>query len=142
MRLIECGRSGEVATTLGKYNSHPLVAITRYILAGFIANRQEFAIWRSVGGKPLMPTLFSFGGFLTIQRRGEPVSADELMAEHPFRGSLESCGPDVLIDLLKAENFCRYEGSIRLLDYGGLWAPEFFPRRPAVGIPIAYPLRP
>lgn len=121
MRLLKYLITGEARTRLVKHHQNPIIAGIRYLLIGFITNRQEARLWRKFGEKaPFVPTLGSyFMGFINIQPRGEKVWTLEVYYRHPFRELLVSTVPEhVRADMTKGENFCRYGGKILLCDYG------------------------
>jgi len=88
------------------------------MLWGVIMNRNEMYLWRHVRKPWMMPTLYSFFGIINIQPRGEPITKEELDAEHPFLPMIEAVGTRCGTDVINPENFCRYDGLIKSVDYG------------------------
>lgn len=139
-RLIKYQVSGRVREKLLTYAEEPFLAGISYILSGVLANWNENRLWRESPSRFLMPTLFSCLLF-NIQRRGERVSQEELDANHPLRsvlgGKSSKCGSD----MMKAANFCRYEGRVCLADYGSREAFALFSRPQHRGAALANAVR-
>lgn len=90
------------------------IGILKYLLAGIIANVDEYHFGREFPDLPLAPTMFTLFGLVNIQVRGEPVSASELK-DCPFQ-DIAKAEPE--LDLKETKNFCRIKGRIVLADYG------------------------
>ncbi|MDO8728732.1 MAG: hypothetical protein Q7K26_02435 [bacterium] len=125
-RLLEHWINGEVKERLLTFAENPFLAGIRYIFSGIIANRNERRLWQEFPRRFLIPTLYSFGPLINIQKRGEKISQEELDASHPFQGFLEGMPPKLIADMTRATNFCRYKGRICLVDYGNDEALAFF----------------
>lgn len=94
------------------------VGIAKYLLAGIMANSDEYRFYQEFPNLPLAPTLGSFLGLVNIQVRGGVVDASEL-ADCPFRDIAEA---HPKLDFFKApRQFCRINGQIVLADYGDLF---------------------
>lgn len=125
-RLLEHWVNGEVRIRLLTFAENPYLAIIRYIFSGIIANHNEHQLWQEFPRRFLVPTICSFGWLVNVQERGTSISHEELDASHPFRGLLEDMPLELIGDMTKAENFCRYKGRICLTDYGSEQAFAFF----------------
>lgn len=96
------------------------------LLTGIRANRNEYRLWQEFPRRFLIPTLYSFGWLINIQERGESINQEELDASHPFQGLLEDMPSNLIADMTRATNFCRYQGRICLADYGSDEVLAFF----------------
>lgn len=117
-RLVEHWMNGEVRARLLTFAENPFLAIIRYIFSGIIANRNEYRLWQESRHNFLVPTLYSFWYLINIQKRGESISQKEFITSHPLKKLLAGKSPAFVNDMTQAENFCRYEGQVSLLDYG------------------------
>ena len=125
-RFLHFVKSREVGTKIAYQARNPRLAFNN-IFAGLIANRNEYLLWQKSHRHFLVPTLYSLlGGVINIQRRGERVSAEELIAAHPFRELLAGMPSPIAYDMTKAVNFGKHEGRICLVDYGGETTGELF----------------
>jgi hypothetical protein len=86
------------------------------LCAGMYANRNEYLYYKASKDPRVMPTIAQlFSGWIIIQPRGTPISANELSQKPSLRQrvGVESCEVD------KAAQFCRHpDGRIVLVDYG------------------------
>lgn len=93
------------------------VTAYNYIFAGPLANRNEYQVYGRSCDSRFVPTIaLRFYGLIAVQLRAEPVTATELTLENPFRDlSREQL---MRADIFCLENFGRFGGSVRVLDYG------------------------
>lgn len=117
-RLARYLITGVAPKRLLAYADNPLESAAKHLFAGVAVNRREYRLWQEFPHHFMVPTLYSLRGIVNIQMRGQAISEEELALSHPFRSSLKGMTPDAIGDMVKAMNFCRYEGHICLLDYG------------------------
>lgn len=127
-RLVEHWVNCKVRVRLHAFAENPFIAGLKYICAGTIANWSEYRLWQDSPQSFFVPTIWSFGGIVNLQKRGASVSQAELNTSHPFKERLATMPEDLLRDLTKAANFCRYEERICLFDYGGKETFAYFYR--------------
>lgn len=134
-RLYQTFAKREVGTKLRRYHrSHPLIAGLKYLIAGAWANTIEQEVYEKTKHPALAPTYLSLFGIVNVQRRGAPVSSEELAREHPFVHLARI--PVLSVDMTKPENFCRIDGIVMLVDYGQIeLAPYLMP--PPSGSPLS-----
>jgi hypothetical protein len=138
-RLFECWRSRELTRKALRYGSNPVHGGLRYLLAGITANLQEARVWKEHPFYPLAPTTHSWLGLVNIQVRGQEITKDELHVEHPFVHRLRDAAPDDRADLMLADNFCRVNGRVRLVDYGGgLFVASLFSKARNTTSPVSF----
>ena len=91
-------------------------AMKNDLFAGLRANQNEDTYYRTFRDSRVMPiTGVLLGGWVIIQMRGTPVSREEL-EKSPFtakRLRRRDC------DLSGNHQFCRFDGKVVLVDYGG-----------------------
>lgn len=136
-RLIKYQMSGEVRARLLTFAEDPFLAGISYIFGGVLANRNEYRLWQESPRHFLVPTLYSFGWLINVQRRGESITQEDLEAGHPFRTLLVDKSPRYAGDMTKAANFCRYEGRVCLLDYGSYETFTLFSRPQSNNVTLA-----
>ena len=124
-RFLHFVKSQEISTKIAYQTRNPRLAFNN-VFAGLIANRSEYLLWQKSHRHFLAPTPYSLlGGVINIQRRGERVSVEELIAAHPFQELLAMMPSPLAYDMTKAGNFGRHEGRICLIDYGDETAGKF-----------------
>ena len=136
-RLIKYQISGEVRARLLTFAEDPFLAGFSYIFSGILANRNEYRLWQESPRHFLVPTLYSFCWLINVQRRGKPISQEELDSNHPFPALLVGKPLKFAGDMMKAANFCRYEGRVCLLDYGSYDVLTFFSRPQSHDVTLA-----
>jgi hypothetical protein len=119
---------GEVSNKLRKYGPRPLAGGFNYFFAGVLCNRLEYWLWKQRPQSFMAPTYFSFLGLVNIQARGLPVTPWELDQEHPFPALLREGSPMAAVELAAPVQFCRINGKILVVDYGGQETAELFLR--------------
>lgn len=89
----------------------------RFVSGGINANVREYCRYKTYGDRaPLAPTYVTLMGLVNIQRRGEPVTQEELDASPIFAGLTDEYVQQH--DSRRAVNFCRISGRIVWCDYG------------------------
>jgi len=102
-----------------KYGPHIMRAIQNDIIAGLIANRNEFSFWEwsqnSKNAVPVIPTIRLYMcGWVVIQARGQPITHATLQNEGPV---LDSAFGEDDCEVNDPHQFCLYEGKVVLVDY-------------------------
>ena len=94
-------------------------AVLRYIAVGIWTNQNEFAYFQSHSDPRVMPCrALLLGGLILIQKRGTPVTDQELEASSPFSSEMMRVEK---ADLGSSRQYARTEtGVIKLIDYGSL----------------------
>ncbi len=120
----------EIRLRLEEESPHVCVAIMKCMMLGVICNLNEWRFSRQYKNADVEPVIFSLWGLINIQARGEPVREDEL-ASCPFQNEIErdhsrhtSCDIDV------AHQFARFNGHVRLIDYGNTSSVVFLQEQP------------
>jgi hypothetical protein len=92
--------------------------------AGVEANLRERRVYRKHSALPLVPTYATLWGLLNVQRRGLPVSRDELEEENPF---MDILSPEVWMFNLDDEyQYVRIKRRPLLADYGEKPIEDYF----------------
>src|SRR3989344_1991017 len=68
-------KNGGVRARIKRQIRNPAIA-ARNIFAGVCANWNEYRMWKRSPRSFLVPTLFSFGGLMNIQYRGERITSE------------------------------------------------------------------
>lgn len=130
-RFIKHQINGEVKAKMCHFSENPFIAAVKYVFAGPFVNWSEYRLYQSSLEPFFVPTNWSFGGMVNIQRRGTAVTQEELDAHHPFgKMALEEMPEVMRKDMTRADNFCWYDGHLCLIDYGGkevftyFWRPK------------------
>lgn len=99
-----------------RYGSPFFCGAWNYFIAGLHANRGEFEYYQKHGDTRVVPTLRQYlGGWIIIQKRGNDVSAQELMMENPFKGLPIDAN---FLEQNQHWQFCRVGNQLLLADYG------------------------
>lgn len=117
IKLFESIQKKQVRGNLEKHHRNPLLAVIKYLLAGIVANRTEYRLYKKYKSELLVPTVFTIFWLVNIQRRGEPV-ADEKVKSHYLWNLFKEMETPVALDILQAKQFCFMGGCVRLADYG------------------------
>lgn len=93
--------------------------IKSYIFKGIFANWKEFSFWQNNRAAYLMPTYFSLGGLLNIQKRGVPLDYNSFEF---WRKIYDATNGEANKDghhFSNSENFCLVDGKLVMIDYSG-----------------------
>ena len=104
----------EVVKSLGKYDANPIRGGLKYLLAGIVANRAEYRIYKRYPSDLLVPTLVSIYGLVNIQRRGEPAAEEEVRSHYLWH-LLKNTS---IVEDLPYKQFCKIDSRVCLADYG------------------------
>ena len=91
------------------------------LLSGIMANYQERKFYKKTKNIFVMPTSFSFLGIFNIQKRGEKISfwKDKdiwfYLCSNSKNRNQPLCDSHTLSEI---DNFCLYEGHLKIVDYG------------------------
>ena len=101
-----------------RYGYSFVEAITTYLMTGLRSNLVELEYSHSFPeDERIMPITNSFlGGWVIFQEKGEKITTNELVSEHPFASNSEA---ELFTEMKKVVQFCRRKnGKIVLVDYG------------------------
>lgn len=106
-------------TKVKQYGDNKILAIPRYIFYILSSNRREYLYFKKNKDKEcLLPIIKSFlFGYIIIQPKGNVFNShNPRWANFLKKIILRDVSS---IDLIKPENFCEFNNSIKLLDYAG-----------------------
>lgn len=115
IRLVDAMLKSEVKQGLRKHHTNPILATIKYLLAGVVANRNEYRLYRRHPSRQLAPTLFTIGYAVNIQIRGEPATQADVHLSKLFSLLRDT---EFAADVLQAKQFCLINGKTCLADYG------------------------
>ncbi len=88
-------------------------ALWRYLIAGLLANRNEYEYYQDSRDHRVMPTIASFfGGWVIVQKRGASVSREDFSRSNPFQNYPS------FVEVGQPRQFCWKNGRLVLVDYG------------------------
>ncbi len=91
------------------------------LLRGLMENWSERRFYRQTKHRFLQPTLFSFFGFMNIQRYGKPLNGIGSLIANYF-WDISKSGEGIRNDghhFMNSQNFTKdFSGKLRMLDYG------------------------
>jgi len=99
-----------------------------YLLAGIMANLQEFYFTIFHRNNFIMPTYFSFFGLINIQKKGDKITfwdSEDIWAyvcKNSIHRNQPYCDSHVFSNI---DNFCIDRGKLRICDYGSRNVQEF-----------------
>ena len=115
VRLLQLLRKGTVRQELNKYDPNPVRGGLKYLIAGVIANLTEYRLYSQYYESGLLaPTLFTIGGLVNVQLRGEPAEIKDVRQHYLWkvlRGT-------ALADTLLPRQFCLISSTVLLADSG------------------------
>lgn len=98
------------------------------LLAGIMANLQEFCFSLSYRNNFIMPTYFSFFGLINIQKKGDKIgfwSSDDVwnyVCKNSLHQNQPHCDSHVFSNI---DNFCLDGRHLKICDYGSRQIQEF-----------------
>ncbi len=117
LQLFRHLKNGEVAQRLERFDIRPQHAIIKYILAGLIANREEWYISRTYPSEDKARVFgLYFRGFLLVQERGEHISDTTTVTNHSLWDVMlrHKCGDSVAA----CAQFANFNGVVKVIDLG------------------------
>ena len=117
VKLFESLLQKQVKENLEKHHSNHFLAVIKYLVAGMVANRTEYRLYKKHGSDLLAPTLYSFCWIVNIQRRGEVATESDIKA-HYFWKFFSGMTTLLAADMLQQKQYCLIDGKVHLADYG------------------------
>lgn len=116
--FIEYKKEGILNEKANRYGKNKILAIPIYLFHVLSSNRREYLYYiKHKDEEVLLPIIKSFlFGYIIIQPKGNVFNSCNLRWKK-FLKKLIKKGIKH-IDLVKPENFCEFNGFIRILDYG------------------------
>tara|TARA_B100000508_G_scaffold113034_1_gene91526 strand:- start:93 stop:563 length:471 start_codon:yes stop_codon:yes gene_type:complete len=94
-----------------RYHHDVLIALWRYLFAGWYANQAELQHWQCTRDERCVPVVGSFlGGLVIVQARADPVTMYEVQ-----NSSVGFCLTKT--ELAKPHQYGWFEGKVRIVDY-------------------------
>ncbi len=118
VRLFQIVRTGEgIKENIEKHDNIFVRGVIKYLLAGVVANRVEYRLYRKYGnGDLFVPTISSlFGGLINVQKRGFGIKPGDAN-KFPLQKIL--LNHSLAKEILEERQLCEFEGKICLADYG------------------------
>lgn len=111
IRLFQVFKTGNVEEELKKYDKKATRGGIKYLLAGVVANRTEYRLYKKFQSEHLAPTLYMFlWGAVNVQMRGSRLRGTKKLAvkQHPLwvEGNRS------------LKEFCLIGDKVCLADYG------------------------
>lgn len=127
LQLVRHMWSGQVQTRLQNFHRNPWQGGLRYVLAGIVANRQEWRVSQAYPSAPLaVVTRLYCGGLVIVQARGAAIGVGDIdqVSRHPLWNVMvdETGSPEEAL-----RQFARFGERILLVDFGWWKLRELLP---------------